>query len=140
MLASTAASWSHRSRPEQVLVHASLHSLVQKTAAARQHMSGLPLLGRILLQTGPKSGPKYQVAVASALAQKLQVRLCGAATRKAGLPVQTAGRFYCQCSIGQVASVLGIASFRVADYATAHSSTEYRAQSQSRSVGHRPTC
>ena len=58
-----------------MLVHASLQSLVQKTAQARQHMSGLPLLGRILLQTGPKSGHKYQTAVASALAHKLQVRM-----------------------------------------------------------------
>ena len=57
----------------QLLVHASLHSLVQKTAQARQHISNLPLLGRILLQTGPKAGPKYQIAVASALAHKLQV-------------------------------------------------------------------
>ena len=58
---------------QQVLVHASLHSLIQRTAQNRQHVSGLPPLGRILLQTGSQSSLKYQLAVASALANKLQV-------------------------------------------------------------------
>ena len=85
---------------QQVLVHASLHSLIQRTAQNRQHMSGLPPLGRILLQTGSQSSLKYQLAVSSALANKLQVvhrRMARtfaasvAATRTVRSPAATAG-------------------------------------------------